>query len=79
MDYRFSVFAHFRQADGIQVTMIVVVPLDRRNLLNMPIFKQWIRVLVYVFKNQKWGYDNGTLGIGIWTYTYRQSCDNQIF
>ena len=49
LDYILSVFVHFRQADSVQVN-IVVVPLDRRNLLNMPRFKQWTRVIFYIFK-----------------------------
>ena len=45
LDFIFSVFAHFRQTDGVQVN-IVVVSFDRENLLNMTRLKQWIRVIV---------------------------------
>ena len=45
LDFIFSVFANFRQTDGVQVN-IVVVPFDRQNLLNMTRLKQWIRVIV---------------------------------
>lgn len=49
LDFIFSVFAHFRQTDGVQGN-IVVVPFDRHNLLNVPRFKQRIRVTVHMFK-----------------------------
>ena len=49
LDFIFSVFAHFRQTDGVQVN-IVVVPFDRHNPLDVPRFKQRIRVVVHMFK-----------------------------
>ena len=42
----FSVFAHFRQTDGVRVNFnFAAVPVDRQNRLNMTRSKQWIRVI----------------------------------